>query len=289
VHLFSVSGDHSREPVLMFSGGIDTYKMDCHDMCVTMAQRMGVTVLAFDQPGTAENPVPLTIEGDEVVLGLVAEARRLGNGKVAHFGMSFGGNFSAMTGLSGAVDAAINLGGPVDKTFAGDHLAKGLLGTVDILGNDMGFDHKPSLDELTAAAQALSRRALLDRADTAPMLVINGADDILIPQGDTLVFEGRPRTEVHMLPDTGHCAVSKLAEVLDLAVGWLPQQLGLAPVATLPREVDDALATPLPVASSASVGFSPSAWPGWTARCRRRSTPATMPGSASWSRATASS
>ena len=76
VHLFSVSGDYSREPVLMFSGGVDTYKMDCHDMCVTLAQRMGVTVLAFDQPGTAENPVPLTIEGDEVVLGLVEAARR---------------------------------------------------------------------------------------------------------------------------------------------------------------------------------------------------------------------
>jgi esterase FrsA len=27
VHLFSVSGKHSNEPVLMFSGGIDTLKM----------------------------------------------------------------------------------------------------------------------------------------------------------------------------------------------------------------------------------------------------------------------
>ena len=44
------------------------------------------------------------------------------------------------------------------------------------------------------------------------MLVINGADDPLVPQHDTLVFEGRPRTEVHLLPDTGHCAVSKLPE-----------------------------------------------------------------------------
>ena len=123
--MFSASGDYSGEPVLMFSGGVDTYKMDCHDMCVTLAQRMGVTVLVFDnQPGTAENPVPLNIEGDELVLGLVEEARRLGNGKVAHFGMSFGGNFSSMTGLSGAVDAAINLDGPVDESFAKDIVPK---------------------------------------------------------------------------------------------------------------------------------------------------------------------
>jgi esterase FrsA len=48
------------------------------------------------------------------------------------------------------------------------------------------------------------------------MLIINGENDILVPQGDTCVFEGRARTEVHMLPDTGHCAVSKLTEVLDI-------------------------------------------------------------------------
>ena len=39
-------------------------------------------------------------------------------------------------------------------------------------------------------------------------------------------------------------------------MGWLPKQLGLAPPATTRREVDAALATPLPVASAASVGFS---------------------------------
>ncbi len=255
VHLFSVSGDYSREPVLMFSGGVDTYKMDCHDMCVTLAQRMGVTVLAFDQPGTAESPVPLTIEGDEVVLGLVAEARRLGNGKVAHFGVSFGGNFSAMTGLSGAVDAAINLGGPVDKSFASEIMLKVPFNTADIIGNDMGFDHQPTHEEFATAVATFSRRALLDRADNAPMLVVNGADDVLVPQADTLVFEGRARTEVHMLPDTGHCAVSKLAEVLDLTVRWLPQHIGLGSAS--PKEVDAKLATPLPVAAAESVGFSP--------------------------------
>jgi esterase FrsA len=109
IHLFSVTGQYHGAPVLIFSGGVDTYKMDCHDMCVTLAQRTGVTVLRFDMPGTAENPIPLSNLGDEMVLALVEEARRLGNGKVAHLGMSFGGNFSAMTGLSGAVDAAIPL------------------------------------------------------------------------------------------------------------------------------------------------------------------------------------
>ena len=36
------------------------------------------------------------------------------------------------------------------------------------------------------------------------MLVVNGADDYFIPQSDTLVFQGRPHTEVHLIEGTGH-------------------------------------------------------------------------------------
>ncbi len=39
------------------------------------------------------------------------------------------------------------------------------------------------------------------------MLVINGADDVHVLQ-DTLLFDGRPETEVHVIPDAGYCAVS---------------------------------------------------------------------------------
>jgi esterase FrsA len=115
VHLFSVSGQYDNAPVLIFSGCVDSYKMDLHPISVTLAQRLGIAVLGFDHAGTGENPVPLSVKGDEQVLGLVAEARKVGNGKVAHLGFSFGGNFSAMTGLSGAVDSAIVLGGPIEK------------------------------------------------------------------------------------------------------------------------------------------------------------------------------
>jgi esterase FrsA len=232
VHLFSVSGQYDNAPVLIYSGGVDSYKMDLHPLCVTLAQRLGITILAFDHAGTAENPVPLSVKGDEQVLGLVAQARKLGNGKVAHLGFSFGGNFSAMTGLSGAVDAAIVLGGPLDKAFAKENAEKLPYGMPGIIGNDMGFDHQPALTDFVATIAQFSRRALLDRTDNAPMLVINGANDYFVPQADTLVFQGRAKTEVHLLPDVGHCAVlaakggvSKLPEVLDLIVRWLPEQI----------------------------------------------------------------
>jgi CubicO group peptidase (beta-lactamase class C family) len=59
-----------------------------------------------------------------------------------------------------------------------------------------------------------------------------------------------------MLPDTGHCAVSKLAEVLDITCRWLPGYLDPDIQVTSSHDVDARLATPLPVAPAAAVGFS---------------------------------
>jgi len=41
-----------------------------------------------------------------------------------------------------------------------------------------------------------------------------------------LVFTGRRDTEVRLLPNTGHCAVSKMPEVMSTAIGWLKSRLG---------------------------------------------------------------
>ena len=57
------------------------------------------------------------------------------------------------------------------------------------------------------------------------MLIVNGADDVHVPQHDTLVFEGRRNTEVHLIPDTGHCAVTKLPEVMPMIMAWLARTL----------------------------------------------------------------
>ena len=191
-------------------------------------QRLGVTVLAFDQPGTGENPAPLAVEADEIVLGLARQLRDIGNGRVAHFGLSFGANYSAMTGLLGVVDASVVLGGPIDRAFAREALEKLPYGMPDIVSNAMAFDRPPTMEEFVRAAAKLSRRALLERTDNAPMLVINGEDDYFVPQADTRVFDGRPKTETHLIAGAGHCARSKLPEVMALVFRWLPGQIGMA-------------------------------------------------------------
>ncbi|MFY9921539.1 MAG: alpha/beta hydrolase [Mycobacterium sp.] len=228
VHLYSADGDYASRPVLIASGGVDTFKLDFHPWCLGFTMNAGVTTLAFDNPGTGECPVPLDEHSDDVIRGIADYARSIGDGRVTHFGMSFGGNFAAMTGLTGAVDAAVDLGGPVCGTFSPDHLAKLPYGMHDIIGNAMGWDHSPSLDELGQWLQALSRRGLIAQNSGSPMLVINGADDYFVLQSDTLVFEGRPDTEVHLLSGTGHCAMSRAAEVMPMIVEWL--QRHCAPV-----------------------------------------------------------
>lgn len=52
-----------------------------------------------------------------------------------------------------------------------------------------------------------------------------------MPQADTLVFQDRRDTRVELLPDTGHCAISKLDSAVTLMIDWLNQTLETAPVA----------------------------------------------------------
>lgn len=224
VHLYSPDGDYASRPVLIASGGVDTFKMDFHPWCLAFTMNAGVTTLAFDNPGTGESPVPLDGHADEVIRGLASYAKSMGDGRVAHFGMSFGGNFSALSGLAGIVDAAIDLGGPVSESYRPEHVVNLPFGMHDIIGNAMHWDHSPTVEELTDGLENLSRHELLAQPLNSPMLVINGADDYFVPQADTLVFESRSETEVHLIPDTGHCAMSKAAEVLPTMIGWLRHQ-----------------------------------------------------------------
>ncbi|MFE2993589.1 alpha/beta hydrolase [Nocardia sp. NPDC059246] len=225
VHLLSADDDYAARPVLIASGGLDTWKMDLHDISLAFVRGAGVTVMGFDHPGTGETEAPLDAHADEVIDGLIAEARRLGNGRAGHFGLSYGGNFAAASGLRGAVDAAIDLGGPIVDSFEKENFQHLMFGMKDIAGNAFGFTTAPTPDEIMAASKPFIRADLLARDDNSPMLIVNGADDVHITASDTLTFSGRRDTEVHLIPGTGHVAASKLPEVLPLITTWLRNHL----------------------------------------------------------------
>jgi esterase FrsA len=223
VNIFSPRGAASDTPVVLASGGVDSWKMDLPQIFLAFAQHAGLRVIAFDIPGTGESQIHMSPAGSQIVTGLVAEAKSLGARKVGHLGISMGGYFSARSGLAGDVDAAIVLGGPVEAAF--DQKQEANFGMSDIVGNALGFTHRPQREELMHSLSAFSLRPLLERQTNAPMLVINGADDVHVPQHDTLVFEGRKDTDVALLENTGHCAVTRLDEVVPRMLGWMAQRL----------------------------------------------------------------
>lgn len=223
VHVLSPKDAATDTPVILASGGVDTWKMDLHPIFQLFAQRTGARVMAFDIPGTGESRIPLSSESAQVVSGLVAQARRLGARKVVHVGISMGGYFSARTGLAREVEAAVVLGGPVGSV-PGSWGRDWHFGMADIMGNALRMD-RPTKQEVARAMEALNLRVLLEQDDNAPMLVVNGADDVHIPQRDTLVFRGRKDTRVELLEGTGHCAVTRMDEVLPLIISWLAEQL----------------------------------------------------------------
>ena len=166
---------------MIASGGIDSWKMDIHAILTAFVRGANVTVLAFDHPGTGETAAGVDQYADEVIDGLIDTAHHLGDGRVVHFGLSFGGNFAAASGLRRVVDGAIDLGGPVAKTFQPDNIEHLRFGMRGILGNALGFTAPPSIDEITTAGIPFNRSALLEQDTNYPMLVINGADDVHVP------------------------------------------------------------------------------------------------------------
>jgi esterase FrsA len=227
VHILTPPGADSSTPVLIASGGIDTWKMDLHPMLVALSLGLNASVVGFEHPGVGElTDVPLTPSGADLVDQVVAFARTLTSGRVGHFGLSFGGYFSASTGLRGVVDAAIVLGGPVTtRSFGEENLRRLLFGMEDIFGNATGFDRKPSTAALAEIASQFPLDALLEESSSSPMLVINGDADIHVPPSDTSVFAGRSQTVTHLIPGGSHCGLNKLNELMPIVIGWGRQAL----------------------------------------------------------------
>lgn len=226
VHQFTPNATPTdRAPVVIASGGVDTWKEDFHKLWGAIALFTNMTVLAFDIAGTGESTVPMTpVGGTQIVEGLAAEARAIGDGRVAYVGISMGGYFSARAALSGLVDATVVCGGPVRAAF--DQPLDAFPNMVGIIGNALGLDAPPTSDELAARWEKFSLATLLETSTaTTPTFVFNGADDPLVPQEDSLLFEGRPNTTVVLFPDSGHCAPNKLDEAVPQVIGFLTSNL----------------------------------------------------------------
>ena len=82
-----------------------------------------------------------------------------------------------------------------------------------------------SSEEKLEIAFSLERLGLMKNIKTAPLILINGDNDPYIPKTDVTKFDGIPNIETRIIPNSGHCAASKIGEVMPWVIGWLKEKL----------------------------------------------------------------
>ncbi|MFJ9352479.1 alpha/beta hydrolase [Streptomyces sp. NPDC101237] len=228
VHEFTRRG-RRRPGVLVMSGGVDTWKIEIHRMAVATARTTGLKVVTIDMAGTGENPLPLTPHSDLQLHALIALLREENPGEPAlWFGLSFGGHWAVKLALQGAVDAAVDIGGPTGAADVRTDPLSLPYGMAGIVGNAMGLDGLPSAQEASDLLDgySLRRQGLLAAEGGAPLLAANGDRDQYVPLGDTTELAAREGSTVWIVRDATHCATERFRPLLVGSWGWLRARTG---------------------------------------------------------------
>ena len=219
-------------PVLILSGGVDTYKMDVHNRGVALAKATGANILMIDMPGTGESEVALAPDNDLLYKDFIAKIRPIGNGKVGYIGFSYGGYWSARLAMAHLVDAAVGAGAPMNDAFLNERIEDGMvlqpkLGMRGILPYAFKLDGVVADSVLLNKLKAFSleKLGLMKNIQTAPLILFNGDSDPYIPKTDITTFEGIPNIETKIVAGSGHCAATKLGEVMPWVINWLKENL----------------------------------------------------------------
>jgi esterase FrsA len=221
-----------RAPVLILSGGIDTYKMDVHMRGVALAKATGANIIMIDMPGTGESQVASAPDNDLLYKDFITKIRPIGNGKVGYIAFSFGAYWAARLAMAHLVDAAVAVGAPMNDAFLNKKIEDGTilqpkLGMRGILPYAFKLDgvvpDAVLLNKLKAFS--LEQLGLMKNIQTAPLILINGDNDPYIPKSDVTKFEGIANIETKIIPNSGHCASTKIGEVMPWVIGWLKEKL----------------------------------------------------------------
>jgi len=220
-----------KSPVIIRSGGIDTYKMDTHASAADLAKKLDVNVVLIDIPGTGESQVQLAPDNDEIYRGIINEIRPLGNGKVAYFAYSFGAYWAVRLAFENAIDAAIAVGAPLSDAFlrknGSQTVLQKALGMNGVFSVAFGFDTIPDDDVLWEKLEpfSLEKLGLISNIKSVPLFLVNGSDDPYIPNSDVSRFENISNIKTWLVSDSGHCASRKSKEISPVLGQWMKEIL----------------------------------------------------------------
>lgn len=194
----------SSFPVVMLSGGIDTWKSDLELHSLSEAfLKLGMAVLMIDVPGTGECPMPGSSTAHAWYLATIEQLKkhpRINGSSIGFYGLSLGGYWSSkLAFIAPELAGVVNNGGPVHYTFQHEWLEnkpQGLkLTLANMLGDEISSDVNKAIEKI--ASFSLLQEKCFHNGNYAPILNINGKDDTLVTLQEIKFFD-----EHHIQQDT---------------------------------------------------------------------------------------
>ena len=225
------SKEITRPEAVLLTGGADTTKENLHFIASRIVGD-GMACLSIDLPGTGESEWKLQPPGvNDVYAKAIKYLAGRGDdpNRVGMIGLGFGGYWSvASAATCPELKAAVNVGGPVHRTFSQENLKK-LPGYYKLaLSRAMGYDS----GDFEKALGALTEFSLLKSVDlrriNIPLLSINGSNDPVVPIEDLFIIaeEGSVKQDEWVYQEDGHCAPHRFYEWMPRAVDWLANKIG---------------------------------------------------------------
>lgn len=219
-------------PVIVTTGGIDTWK-GASDNYFKAALAEGMAAFAFDMPGTGESPWPLAPDSDHVysrVFEYLKSRPDLDGESIGLYARSFSGLFAVKLALVDPnLKAAVNLGGPIAKSFTREHaetLPPAMTPTVQYA---MHGDPDISIEDgITVVTQmSLAEQGLLHKPDRqAHLLSINGTNDPLVDIDDVyIISRSGIEQEEWIFEGDGHCAPENAHKHVPESMAWLKARM----------------------------------------------------------------
>ncbi|WP_433665093.1 alpha/beta hydrolase family protein [Nocardia sp. CA-128927] len=215
-----------RCPVLLVTNGLDGTVQELV-LPLLKYRNAGLGMLIMEMPGSYTAPRPMSAASEEVyrsVLDYLSAHRRVDAGRIAMFGMSFGGYWAArLAAVDARLRCAVCVGTPTHRGF-GPAAAIGMpqpvlraMGAAVGAGSMLGIGGKLA---------ALSLRGMYQRIGI-PLLVVNGEHDAVIDVRDSMELAAAvPGATLRLYPDDDHCAPGHFVDWLDDAVAWLWRGIG---------------------------------------------------------------
>jgi len=188
-------------PLLIVSGGIDTFKEDSREEDVL---EKGIATLAIDIPGVGDAPLKGSIDGKrlfDAIFDWVRTRHDIDPNHVGYWGSSTGGYWAVKVAHThrAHLAAVISQGGCVHHAFEADWIEKAQTGDYPFeLAETLAYAFgRSTFEEWVEYAPQLSllRQGVLDEP-CAPLLLVNGLHDSVFPIEDyyLLLQHGDPKS-----------------------------------------------------------------------------------------------